>query len=74
MAKKTKLKLMDLYTLDELGHYQCQQCIYSTPHANNAKRHAQTEHLAEFEPIQVVVPKKGVPDDSFEIIEEVENG
>ena len=68
-----KKKLSEVYNRDELGWYTCVSCVYSTPHENRARRHAQIEHLVEMEPIRVVVPKKGTADDTI-LIEEVENG
>jgi hypothetical protein len=71
MAKK---KLSDVFERDENGWYKCKSCTYSTPHENRARRHAQIEHLVELEPIRLIVPKKGTPDDTILIVEEVENG
>lgn len=58
------------YIIGEDGWYQCRSCIYSTPHAELARRHAQIEHLAELEPIVVLLPRKGRPSEDITYMEE----
>jgi hypothetical protein len=69
MAGKKLAKLMDVFEQLPDGYLQCKNCVYSTPHPNRARAHAQVEHLVEFEPVVVKLETKGEPKEEFKFEE-----